>query len=357
MKLSRTFAIATYGALVFALSGCGWLVGDKGFIKDSREDYRDAQVVVPLQLPDGADTEAIRELYHIPEAGQTLVFEGDKFTVPRPDTQAVSAPQELKAYKSGDEHWIVLGGAPDEVWGRVRRFWEVNDIELATEVPYRGLMETVWLKRNNDGYITRDKFQVIVEYGLQKDVSEIQIKHFGYDYDALEIPAQSLDWSKAEVGDKLSLAMTQELSSFLVRTVTDNAPASLLAQKFVGQPKSSLSPNASGEWVIDMELSYGRAWNAMAKAIDAAGFELKDRDRNSGLYYLVDTRGEKEAEKGGFFSFLSFGGSADEGTSQKMTIKVQRDAGKVKAFISEYEKSLTAPLRKEIMTRIKNRLI
>lgn len=357
MKLSRTFAIATYGALLFALSGCGWIVGDNGLIKDSREDYRDAQAVEPLQLPEGADNAAIRELYHIPGAGQTLFFEGDKFNVPRPDMEVVSAPKELKAYKSENEYWIVLGGAPDEVWGRVRRFWEVNDIGLASEVPYRGLMETVWLKRNNEGYITRDKFQVMVEYGLQKGVSEVHIKHLGYDYETVEIPSQDLDWSKAEVGDKLALAMTQELSSFLIRTETDAAPASLLAQKFVGEPKSSLSPNSSGEWVIDMKLSYGRAWNAMGKAIDAAGFELKDRDRNSGLYYLVVTTGEKEAEKGGFFSFLSFGGSDDEGTSHNMTIKVQRDAGKVQAFISEHEESLTAPLRKDVLKRIKSELI
>jgi len=356
MKLSHTFAIATYSALLFALSGCGWLVGDNGIIKDSREEYRNAQVVEPLQLPDGADSDTIRELYYIPGAGQTLVFDGDKFNVPRPDTQVASAPKELKAYRSDNEYWIVLEGAPDQVWARVRRFWEVNDIELASEVPYRGLMETTWLKRNNEGYITRDKFQVIVEYGLQKGVSEVHIKHLGYDYETVEIAAQDLDWSQAEAGDKLALAMTQELSSFLIRTETDTAPASLLAQKFVGQPKSSLGVNSSGEWLIDLELSYGRAWNAIGKAIDAAGFELKDRDRNSGLYYLVVTTGEKETEKG-FFSFLSFGGNDDEAVSHNMTIKVKRDANKVQAFIFEHEESLTAPLRKDVLKRIKNQLI
>lgn len=359
MTLSRILAIATYGALLFALSGCGWLVGDNGFIKDRREEYRQAEVVEPLQLPEGADNSSIRELYHIPGAGQTLVFESDEFKVPRPDLQSTSAPKELKAYKSDNEYWIVLDGAPDQVWGRVRRFWEVNGIALESEVPFRGLMETSWLKRNNEGYISRDKFQVIVEYGLQKGVSEVHIKHLGYDYETPEIPAQELDWNQAETGDKLALAMTQELSSFLIQTETDAAPASLLAQKFIGQPKSSLSVNSSGEWIIDMNLSYGRAWNAMGKAIDAAGFELKDKNRDSGLYYLAVTTGEKEAEKGGFFSFLSFGG--DETTSHNVTIKVKpapdASTDKVQAFIFEHEESLTAPLRKDVLKRIKNKLI
>jgi len=361
MRLSRTLAIATYSALLFVLSGCGWLIGKDGVIKDRREEYREAKTVEPLQLPDGADNSTIRELYHIPGAGQALVFETDEFKVPRPDIQTTFAPKELKAYKSDNEYWIVLDGAPDEVWGRVRRFWEVNDIELASEVPYRGLMETAWLKRNNEGYITRDKFQVAVEYGLQKGVSEVHIKHLGYDYETAEIPAQELDWSQAEAGDKLALAMTQELSSFLIRTEADAAPASLLAQKFVGQPKSSLSVNSSGKWIIDMDLSYGRAWNAMGKAIDAAGFELKDKNRDSGLYYLVVTTGEKEAEEGGFFSFLSFGDNDDEAMTHSVTIKVksasESTAGKVQAFISEHEESLTAPLRKDVLKRIKSQLI
>jgi len=38
MKLSRIFAIATYGALLFELSGCGWLVGKDGIINDRREE-------------------------------------------------------------------------------------------------------------------------------------------------------------------------------------------------------------------------------------------------------------------------------------------------------------------------------
>ena len=357
MKLTRTLAFATQGALILTLSGCGWLSGDNGLIRDSREDYRQAQVSEPLDLPAEADKQAIRELYYIPGAGQTLVFQGDKFKVPRPDMQAVSGPKELKAYKSGNEHWIVLDGTPEEAWGRVRSFWEVNGIELEKEIPFRGLMETVWLKRNNEGYITRDKFRVVVEHGMQKGLSEIHIRHLGYDYETAEIPSQELNWDNAEAEDPLTLAMTQELSSFLIETENRAAPASLLAQKFVGKPKSSFKANAQGEWIIDMELSYGRAWNAVGKAVDAAGFELEDRNRNAGLYHLIVTTGEKESEKGGFFSFLSFGGSDDESVSHKVTIQVKRNADKVQAAISDYDETLTAPLRKDVMNRIRNQLI
>jgi len=356
MKLTRILAFATQGALILTLSGCGWLTGEDGLIRDSREDYRLAQVAEPLELPAGADKQAIRQLYYIPGAGQTLAFQGDKFKVPRPDMLAAAGPQELKAYKSDNEHWIVLDGTPEEVWGRVRSFWAVNDIGLEKEVPFRGLMETVWLKRNNEGYITRDKFRVIVEHGLQKGVSEVHIRHLGYDFETAEIPSQELNWDAAEAGDQLTLAMTQELSSFLIETESRAAPASLLAQKFIGKPKSSFSANAQGEWVIDLDLSYGRAWNAVGKAIDAAGFELEDRNRDAGLYHLLVTIGEKEAEKGGFFSFLSFGGD-DESVSHKVTIHVKPVSGKVQAFISEYDESLNAPLRKDVMNRIKNKLI
>lgn len=360
MKLTRKLAIATQSALIFTMTGCGWLTGEDGLIRDSREDYRQAQIAEPLDLPAEMDTDAIRELYYIPGAGQTLVFQGNEFKVPRPDMQAVSGPKELKAYKSGNEHWIVLDGTPEEAWGRVRSFWEVNGIALEQEVPFRGLMETVWLKRNNEGYITRDKFRVVVEHGLQKGLSEIHIKHLGYDYESAEIPSQELDWNNAKADDALTLAMTQELSSFLVETENRAAPASLLAQKFVGTPKSSFKENAQGEWVIDMDLTYGRAWNAVGKAIDAAGFQLDDRNRDTGLYHLLVTTGEKEKDSGGFFSFLSFGGDDEDVVTHQLTIQVKRVPGKpkkVRALISKYADSVNASLRKDVMIRIKNQLI
>lgn len=355
MKLIRRLAFATQGALFLTLSGCGWLSGEDGLIRDSREDYRQAQVVEPMQLPAGADKQAIRELYYIPGAGQTLIFDGDKFQVPHPDMQEVTGPKELKAYKSENEHWIVIEGTPEQVWGRVRRFWDVNGIALQTENPLRGLMETVWLKRNSEGYITRDKFRVIVEYGLQKDVSEVHVMHLGYDYQKAEIPSDQLDWNRTKDGDQLALAMTQELTSFLVETESDAAPASLLAQKFVGKPKADFSVDAAGEWVIDMDLSYGRAWNAVGKAIDAVGFEIQDKNRDSGLYYL-QTNSKKDAEKSGFFSFLPFVGN-DKTVVHKLTISVKPADDKVQAFISQHDETLTAPLRKDIMKRIKSELI
>ena len=357
MKLTRALVVAVQSTLLIFISGCGWLVGDEGLIKDRREEYRDAVVTQPLKLPQGTDTQALRELYDVPGAGQPLTFDSDEFKVPRPDMHVTAAPKDIRAFKSGNESWIVLDGEPGQVWGRVRRFWEVNDIALETEKPYQGLMETEWLKRDNNGYLTRDKFWVRVEHGLQKGVSEVHVMHIGYDFEKPEIPSEQLDWDKAKDTDDLTLAMIQELSSFLVQTETDAAPASLLAQKFEGRPKSSLSTDEAGEWVIDMRLNYGRAWNAVGKAIDAAGFELEDRDRNSGHYHVLVNTGQDELEEGGFFSFLPFNGSDADVESYRITIQVKRDSDQVQAFISEYEESLTAELRKQVLTRIKDQLI
>ena len=134
-------------------------------IKDRREEYRDAVVTQRLKLPADTDTQALRELYVIPGAGQPLIFESDKFKVPRPDMHVKSAPKDLRAFKSGNEYWLVLDGEPGQVWGRVRRFWDVNGIELESETPHQGSMETIWLKRNSEGEVTRDKFRARVEHG------------------------------------------------------------------------------------------------------------------------------------------------------------------------------------------------
>ena len=91
--------------------------------------------------------------------------------------------------------------------------------------------------------------------------------------------------------------------------------------------------------------------------IGAAGFELEDRDRDNGRYHVVVSTGQDEADEGGFFSFLSFGGSDEVVESHSITIQVKSGDDQVQAFIAEYQDSLTAELRKEVLTRIKDQLI
>ena len=49
-----------------ALSGCGWLMGDEGYFRDRKHDYREAEVSQPINVPDNLDKSAIKDLYPVP---------------------------------------------------------------------------------------------------------------------------------------------------------------------------------------------------------------------------------------------------------------------------------------------------
>ena len=76
----RFLGVAT---LVAMCSGCGFLFGDKGMFRDKSEDYKKAPELPVVSVPEGKDSEALREIYMIPAVDNELIMAGE-FEVPRP---------------------------------------------------------------------------------------------------------------------------------------------------------------------------------------------------------------------------------------------------------------------------------
>lgn len=339
------------------LSGCGWLVGDDGYFRDRKHDYREAEVREPMRVPDNLDGSAIKDLYPVPGWDGRPQF-GSEFEVPMPDAFVTKSQGEIRAFKSGNRYWIAVNTPPATAWAKVRRFWELNAIELAREVPYQGDMETVWLSREKDGAATRDKFRIRVEHGMHESSAEVYIMHLGFPADA-ELPAaDQLDWSSVQEGDELAVAIMQELAGFLIDTEYEGAPASLLAQSFAGAPKSSLSTDASGRRVLSLKLNFERAWEAIGKAIEDAEIEVSDRNRSAGTYYVNYYPDAEEDEGGGFFSFLPFvGGGDSKGKAYKFVVSLTTQAEEIIVAVSADDDNIERDLSDAVLANIRENLI
>lgn len=352
-----TIAIIAAG-LVLSATGCGWLTGDEGYFRDRKHDYRNAKIEQPLQLPEGADDSAIRDLYPVPGWEGKPQFENE-FSVPMPEVFVTKSQGEIRAFRSANRYWIVVNAPPAESWARVRRFWQLNNIQLEKESPFDGLMETVWLSREKDGVATRDKFRVRVEHGMHKNSAEVYIMHLGFPkQDELPKPEQ-VDWEQVKEDDELSVAIMQELASFLIETEYEGAPASLLAQSFSGAPKSSLATDEQGNRVLMLTLDFDRAWEAVGKALDDSELEVTDKDRSTGVYYVNYFPDAQEGKKGGFFSFIPFvgGGSPSKGKAHQYRVTLKADAKKIVVAVAGEAEQEGRDLSEVVLAGIRDNLI
>src|SRR5690606_22290670 len=65
---------------------------------------------------------------------------------------------------------------PAQVWPRIRDYWRQENIEIASENPTIGQMDTAWFQRTTD-VLNREKIRVLIDNGFQDNSSEIRLIH------------------------------------------------------------------------------------------------------------------------------------------------------------------------------------
>jgi outer membrane protein assembly factor BamC len=293
--------LAVLGILLASATagGCGWLVGDEGVFRDRGDEYRKAQSIPPMKPPEGKRTEAVEELYAIP-VERTDVLLGKEFEVPRPQPLVADPEQNVvRIQKLGEDQWILLDGAPGEVWPRVRAFLISNQIGIEREDAAAGALETGWLVFR-DNAERRERYRFRVEQGVQRNSTEVYITQSGYTKPEGEERTPP-EWADRSVDKERETFMLKELAGFLADT-SQSGSVSLLAQGISTTNKVYLVRDASGRPAIDLRLPFERAWASLGRALPRAEFRVRDLDRSAGIYYVTyepGTRDEGEAEASG----------------------------------------------------------
>lgn len=280
------------------LPGCGYLFGDDGFFRDSSKDYREAREMPPMQLPEGTSDESLVEIYAIPEI-QSEPQIGTTDKVPRPaPLVAASADQLVRIQKLGDSSWALVAIAPGQLWPQLRSFLSAANIDIARMDARAGIIESTYLELQEVDRPTRFRFRV--ERGVQRGNSELHV---------LQMYQSSDDGWPAQSDDvELESELLRGVAQFIANSA-DTAPVSMMAEQSISASgKVYLQDDERGNF-ISLELPFDRAWASVARSIELSGFEITDRNRSEGRYYIryVGTEGEK---KSGWFSW--FGSDDDE---------------------------------------------
>lgn len=287
-------------ASLLATSGCSYLLGDDGLFPDTSQDYRKAREMPEIEVPEDKSREALQQAYPVPEValGSGL---GGEFDVPRPAPLSASATQDAVRIQSlGEESWALVNIGPGQLWPQVRAFLAATGIAVSRADAEAGLIETGWIELEGQPMASRFRFRI--EQGVQRGSSELHVLQMNQAGDTSRWPQMSDD--TGQEGE-----MLRSIAQYVANSA-DSSPVSMMADRAMSsQGRIALREGDGGDRYIELGLPFDRAWASVGKALEDAHFEIVDRDRSAGHYYIRYLGSEAEEESGWLASL--FGGGED----------------------------------------------
>ncbi|HEY6131477.1 MAG TPA: outer membrane protein assembly factor BamC [Halioglobus sp.] len=313
MQLKFTQALLV-SALMVSSTGCGYLGGVKNVFRDRSEDYKAAPEVPPVTIPAGMDSVTLREIYVIPQIGDDYQQQG-KFDVPRPEPLSGGEGSEVvRIQKLGDDSWILIGVAPGQVWPQVRNFMSTTGMQVAYADAKTGIMDSNWVKL--EGQSLASRFQFRMEQGVQRGTTELYVLQQTQQAGNVE------QWPAKSDDPEQSTSMMKSVAQFMADSA-ESAPVSMIAEQGISAGgKITQQEAADGDTYLRLELPFDRAWASLGRALEKSSFEITDKDRSSGVYY-VRYIGVAAAEKQGWWASLWSNDDAQPLIGQVFVVSMQ----------------------------------
>lgn len=317
-------AVAT--AVCFLLSGCSSSSARKA-------EYQRAATLPPLEVPPDLTAPDLQGDMDLPQSYSAHVAQGgDKTAV-----QVLPQQANVQVLRDRDMRWLQVNAEPEQIWARLREFWQKQGLEIKVDEPRLGLMETQWAENKADvpgdwvtnmvsklfkgaySAPTRDKYRMRVERGAASGTTEIFVAHYGLEEVQRGQNAETYDtiWQNRPADPELVAEMLNRMMVYF-GVPQAQAETQLAAAAVAAEPRARLDGAA-----LQINESFPRAWRRVGIALDRLGLVVEDRDRSAGLYYIRPVDQVADAGKKGFFSSLFSGKEEDKPAEPPARILLQ----------------------------------
>ena len=308
-----------------ALVGCSSPFGQNGYLRDRAGDYTQEQTLPPLRLPVGTEARDLGDVLAIPPATRPWQTLSRNFEVPKPGRRLMVGGKQYVIERDARQQWLSATLTSAQAWLGVVGYVNGLDVGIGSRDMEAGILITDWydfsddtnrsamastLARliNDDSVENRFRFEL--RPGALPGITNIYAAHQNRPTGE---QSASDGWDSLSVrGEQINNGVLGELLIFLASNEASagmSALASGQAAPLVAEP----GQDGNGNPVLTLRgQSYAQVWDAVAAALSKAGFNVVDRDRSTGLFYLEDSPAGQQAEKsGGFWSGL-FGRKEEE---------------------------------------------
>ena len=260
------------------ISSCSYLTGPEGLFPETKYDFLEEEVSPSLRIPEELDK--IDKENHYPIA--YIVNNNIAKDVPKPrQVFSSGGASEVQLRRLGELMWIYVETLPSTAWPISKNYWETSSYQIISTDAETGVIK-VAIDDNSS-------YEMIIEHGIKEASTEIFLKQINNNNEDIT----DIESIKPEF---------QKVVDYLAASVENFSGTSLAAQSLNEKKKARIFTQ-NDQTVIELDLTYPRAWSAVSRALTAGNIVTNDRNRDKGIFY-VSYASEVEA---GFFSFLSFG--------------------------------------------------
>ena len=259
------------------LSSCAWLSGPDGLYPDTKYDFLQEEIEEQILMPDGIDSPSFED--HYPASNITIDNNQD---VPKPrQIFASDGSSSVQLRRLGNLMWIYIETLPSTAWPISRSYWDTSIYNVTKADPVQG---KILIDYDQNTY-----FEMRIEHGIKEASTEIFLQQISKDSTTIN---QNSDLIQNEL---------ENIVNFFAESVSDFSGTSLAAQNLNERKKTKIFTE-DNRTVIELSLSFDRAWSAVSRALKTSEINTVDLDRNNGIFY-VSYNAEEDS---GIFSFLGF---------------------------------------------------
>lgn len=296
-------------------------------------DYKSSGQLPSLEIPPDLTAPGNDNRYAVPASGQTTLSgyesrraqqaEGDSGTV-------LPKVANMHIARDGSERWLVVANeTPEQLWPRLKDFWQANGFLIKLEQPSVGIMMTDWaedrakLPGSMAGvslaaalgplYSTgqRDRFRTRLEHTPDGKGTEIYISHQGLEEVYKDSERVTTVWQPRATDPGLE---AEFLNRLMIRLGAKEEVAQQQIAAGTAKPLAAISKNSGGAENLTVFEPFDRAWRRVGLALDRIGFTVEDRNREQGVYYVryADPEVPQGKQEKSFLSSLAFWRSNDK---------------------------------------------
>jgi outer membrane protein assembly factor BamC len=269
---------------VFFITSCSYISGPEGMFPTTEYDFLTENVESNISLPENLDSINSENHYPVNKPNEIK----DDQDVPKPrQIFASSGNSSVQLRRLGELMWIYIETLPSTSWPISKSYWETSSFEILSS--------------------DADTGEIVINYD-QSSILKMKIEH-GIKEASTEIFLTQVDKDSNELVSNIELIQSEleKVVNYFAESIDSFSGTSLAAQNLNEKKKAKIFTE-NGQTVIELDLSFNRAWSSVSKALTAANIISNDRDRSKGILYVSYEKEKKE----GFLSFLGLGNNNAE---------------------------------------------
>jgi len=318
-----------YCVVLTTLSACGI------FSNSQQYDYLKEEQTEDLIIPVGSESK-IMDYYPVPD--QIEGIQASQYEVPLPrQVFSSGTTNQIRLHKLGELRWIYIESLPSSVWPVMKDFMTLSEQGLSFHDPNTGIMESNSFVSSTG---VNSKLVLKVEHGIRQSSSEVFLSHLTQNSQG--------DWQRANVENNIEAEVLREALDYLSSAPNTGGTSLIALNLNLGQ--KAVLKNENGIDFIEMNLNFSRAWAAVDRALSESLIEVRDLNRDQGLFFVNFGVNEEIGFVRGLFSSntqenVNFIIEVSKVNENKCLVKVIADTeeseGMARDLLSEINQSLS----------------